>query len=399
MSGSSQRSRARAEVAAQATPATVGLVVPDLGRPSGGSVYNAEIARARRELGGDAPALDVIAVPIEGPSSVRTGTVDAHADDVATALAAALGRHTIAIVDGLLASEHPAAIEAATGRGTRVALLMHMARPDEPGLAPAERERLTRLEARAMRAASAVIVPSRHAARDLAARYGRDDIAVAHPGVRPAPLASPHEPPGILQLGAIGPLKNQALLLEAATRVRDLPFRMRMVGPTVDVAYATRLRERAGAELPAHTAGPEAALQGDALEAAFAGSDLLVSVSTREAYGLVVTEALARGIPAVVGRDTGAEEALAAGGEGHAGPAEAAGNELPGTTVSTRDPAELAAVLRRWLTDPVLRADWRRRAAAARDRLPGWDATASAVLEVVRRLDGADTPADPSTGR
>ena len=59
-----------------------------------------------------------------------------------------------------------------------------------------------------------------------------------------------------------------------------------------------------------------------------------------ETYGLVVTEALARGIPAVV----------SAGG-----PAEALGNVLqgqqPGALVAPADTDQLAQVLRHWLTD------------------------------------------------
>lgn len=58
---------------------------------------------------------------------------------------------------------------------------------------------------------------------------------------------------------------------------------------------------------------------------------------------MTVSEALARGIPAIVERDTGAEEALAACGN------------TPGAAVATDEPAELAVMLRALLTDPDLR--------------------------------------------
>ena len=54
---------------------------------------------------------------------------------------------------------------------------------------------------------------------------------------------------------------------------------------------------------------------------------------------------------------------------------------LPGAAVGLgTDPAPLADLLRRWLDDPGLRDRWRDAAAAARGRLPGWDATARTVL-------------------
>ena len=51
-------------------------------------------------------------------------------------------------------------------------------------------------------------------------------------------------------------------------------------------------------------------LVGQALDQQWDIADLLVLTSRIETYGLVVVEALARGIPAVVSADTGAVEAL-----------------------------------------------------------------------------------------
>lgn len=348
----------------------VGFVVPELGRPSGGSVYNAEVARAWPT---DAPPLHVHPIPAHRAATDRAD--HAAGDELGEELVDALREHPVAVIDGLLGSERPDAIAAAHADGHRVLLLVHMARPDDPALAPAERDRVAELEERSVREAWGVVSPSAHAAADLAARYGREGIVVARPGVRPAALAEPHATPCILQLGAIGPLKNQALVLEAARRVRDLPFRLRQIGPVADEAYAERLRA-AAAGLAPHTPGPEAALEGDALERAFASADLVVSVASSETYGLVVTEALARGIPAIVGRGTGAEEALAAGSAG-----DVDRPDLPGVAVSADDADELATALRRWLTDATERAAWRERARAARERLPDWASTARVVAD------------------
>lgn len=88
---------------------------------------------------------------------------------------------------------------------------------------------------------------------------------------------------------------------------------------------------------------------------------------------MVVTEALARGIP-VIGTDVGGlAEAL--------GRAPGAGR--PGILVPADDPAGLAVALRRWLTDAGRRQDLRR---AARERgatLSDWSVTAGRLSGVL----------------
>ena len=103
----------------------------------------------------------------------------------------------------------------------------------------------------------------------------------------------------------------------------------------------------------------------------------------------MVTESLARGVPVIVRQGTGAVEALAAGSRLRRRAAPRPPPEPPrprcrATAVAlaeTRRP--LAAVLRRWLAEPELRAQWRAAARDARERLPGWDATARAVLAIL----------------
>ena len=68
--------------------------------------------------------------------------------------------------------------------------------------------------------------------------------------------------------------------------------------------------------------------------------------SRAETYGMVVTEALARGIPVLGTQVNGVPEALGAAPDG----------TVPGLLVPPGDPAALAAALRDWLTDAGLRA-------------------------------------------
>jgi glycosyltransferase involved in cell wall biosynthesis len=120
-------------------------------------------------------------------------------------------------------------------------------------------------------------------------------------------------------------------------------------------------------------------LAGDALDREWDATDLLIVPSRIETYGLVIGEALARGIPAVVPEGTGAVEALHQGATSHS-------DAAPGTAVSPGDPQSLAALLRSWLTDAPLRHTWRQAALAQRDTLPGWQQTALAVLAYLERL-------------
>ncbi len=218
---------------------------------------------------------------------------------------------------------------------------------------------------------------------------------MALPGAGAAPLASGSEPPHLLAVAALLPNKDQSLLLAALSGLAGLPWTASLVGSdSADPAYAAQLRDtvrQLGLQDRIRIPGE---LRGEALEAEWAAADLSLLISRTETYGLVVTEALARGIPAVVRAGTGAVEALAAGTP--AGPEQPG---LPGTAVALgTDPSPLAGVLRRWLTDPALRTRWSANAAAARERLPGWDATARTVLAALDTGRHGQRPGDMSTG-
>jgi glycosyltransferase involved in cell wall biosynthesis len=109
------------------------------------------------------------------------------------------------------------------------------------------------------------------------------------------------------------------------------------------------------------------------LDRRYARADLLVLASRTEAYGMVVTEALARGLPVVATDVGGVGEAL-----GHG-----AGGIRPGLLVAPDDPAVLAAALRSWLRDGELRTRLRRAARERRESLPDWAATTSVVAGVL----------------
>lgn len=331
------------------------FVVAEPSAPSGGHAYNAAVVE---HWPGPPPTV----VPLAGPWPRGDAGSLRRLED-------ALDGRRLALVDGLVGAAQPDLIARAAERGCRVVLLIHLPLADEGGLAADDRAALGRCEAQSVQVAWRVIATSRTAAAQVAGASGRSDVIAVPPGVRPAPLAASHRPPGVVQVGAIGPRKNQLATLAALARCRDLDFTATFAGPVADPAYAEVFQHGlAGAN--ARWVGP---LDEEALDRLYAGADLLLHPALAETWGMVITEALARGVPAIVGAGTGAVEAL------RSGPS----SGLPGAVVDLRDPDALTHALRGWLSDPHRRAQWRTQAELARAGLRGWSDTAAELARVL----------------
>jgi glycosyltransferase involved in cell wall biosynthesis len=109
------------------------------------------------------------------------------------------------------------------------------------------------------------------------------------------------------------------------------------------------------------------------LDRSYDEADLMVLASRAETYGMVVTEALAHGLPVIATDVGGVTEALGYGEDGM----------RPGILVPADDHCALAAALRSWLGEAELRDRLRRAAHERRSSLPGWSSTASALAGVL----------------
>ena len=310
----------------------VHVIVPegidDPARSSGGNTYDRRVCDGLAALG---------------------WTVHEHAvGDLARALAG-IPDGAVVLVDGLIAA--PEAMVPEADR-LRQVVLLHMPLGDQ-------REMLA--------ATDAVVVTSAWTRRRLAELYG---VAahVAEPGVDAAELA-PGTAAGdaLLCVAAVTPGKGHDVLLDALATVDDLAWRCTCVGSLDrDPVFAGDVRRRADrVRFTGSRTGPE-------LGRAYAGADLLVLPSRAETYGMVVTEALARGVPVIAADVGGVSEAL-----GHGG-----------LLVPSEDPAALGGALRRWLCEPELREGLRRAAQERRASLRGWEETTADVAGVLHDVAG-----------
>jgi glycosyltransferase involved in cell wall biosynthesis len=347
----------------------VHVVVPDgiddPARPSGGNAYDRRVCRGLEALG-----WRVREHPIEDAFPRLGGEGRA-------ALADVIGRvpdGAVVLIDGLIASAAPETLVPHADR-VREVVLVHMPlghrTPNGDGGAVRARER------EVLAAATAIVTTSAWSRRRLLELYGLppDRLHVAEPGVDPAGLA-PGNPAGdaLLCVAAVTRDKGHDVLLDALATATDLPWRCACVGSLDrDPWFADTVRRRAlDGELAdrVHFSGTRT---GPELDRAYAGADLLVLASHAETYGMVVTEALARGLPVVAAEVGGVGEAL-----GHAND-----GTRPGLLVAPGDPEALGAALRSWLADAVLRDRLRRAARDRRGSLPGWPDTASVVAGVL----------------
>lgn len=146
--------------------------------------------------------------------------------------------------------------------------------------------------------------------------------------------------------------------------------------PGREGGYAARIREMIAAGGLADRVRLVGPLSGEPLEAEYAAADLLVLPSRAETYGMVVTEALARGIPVLTTTADALPETLGRAPDG----------SVPGLLVPPDDPAALADALRRWLINPVLRVKIRTSARGRRGMLHGWSETSRHLAELLDRL-------------
>lgn len=339
----------------------------DLDAPTGGYAYDRRMIGELRRLGWDIGHL-----PLSGqfpvPDAATLASTYATLADLPVDIAV--------IVDGLALGALPE-IGRSLGPGRPLVALVHHPLALESGIATARAASLRASERTALAAAHVVIATSRATAAVLAADYGvpAARITVALPGTDPAPAAACAGAgvPQLLSVGTLVPRKGHDVLVAALATLRDLPWRLAIVGdPARDPPTADALRR----DIAEAGLGDRIALTGavppESLAQLYRDADVFVLASRHEGYGMAYAEAIAHGLP-VIGTTAGAiPEAV---------PADA------GVLVPPDDVPALAAALRQLLASPAARrslAEAARQAAACQPRWPDSAALFAAALAAAR---------------
>jgi glycosyltransferase involved in cell wall biosynthesis len=347
----------------------VHVIVPDSiddpARPSGGNTYDRRIIRG---LGAIGWSVYVRAVAGSWPWP------DAAARAALASAVATIPDGGVVLLDGLIASTVPEVLVPEAGR-LREVVLVHL--PLGDGRSHDGFGDVRTRECAVLSAAAAVVTTSSWTRTWLLGRYSLPParVHVAEPGVDPADLAPGTASGGeLLCVAAVAPHKGHDILFEALATLADLRWCCTCVGTLDrDPGYVDSLRSRARRDRigdRVHFTGPRSRAD---LRVAYAAADVLVLASHSETYGMVVTEALACGLPVIATSAGGLPEALGRCFDGH----------LPGLLVPAGDSAALAAALRRWLGSTVLRQGLRNAARERRATLPDWSATSLQISRVL----------------
>lgn len=354
---------------------TVHLVIPGpLDQLTGGYIYDARMVHGLRAQG-----WTVTVHSLEG----RFPDPDLQAHEAMAAALAAMPDQSLVILDGLAAGGLPDPLVLHRQR-LRLIGLVHHPLSHETGLALELRERLAAAETQGLAACQGIIVTSPFTARQLEGTGTLScQIRVVEPGTDSVPgLRDPAEGPGedqlettapeaflpqLLCVASIVPRKGHDVLLEALSRLQDDPWECHCVGSlTRNHSFSAQvLHQRAALDLTGrvHFHGE---ISRQELEVRYARAHCFVLASHYEGYGMVLTEALAHGLPVV---------STTGGAIPYTVPAQAALLVPPG------DPDALARALGR-VVAPGSGAELRRKLGVAAlrhaERLPTWEAAAAA---------------------
>ncbi|MFG1279267.1 glycosyltransferase family 4 protein [Xanthobacter autotrophicus] len=333
-----------------------------LDTPTGGYAYD---RRVIAEL--QASGLDIAPLSLDGAFPTPTGAEV----DAALARLAATPPDTILLGDGLALGALPA--DRLQGLGRRLVALVHHPLALETGLSADLAEHLFQSEKAVLNAADAVITVSPETGRTLVARYGVDPerLTLAVPGTEPmARVPADGEPPRLIAVGSLTPRKGYDILFEALDRIADLDFSLAIAGAThLDPPTAEMVAARAEAA-PRGNVRLLGQLDRADLDAAYGEADIFVHPSLYEGYGMVLAEAMRRGLPVV----------CTTGG--------AAGETVPdgaGLKVPPGDAVAFAEALRSLIADPARRRAFADAAFAAGQQLPSWADTAATIGRVLAK--------------
>ncbi len=346
---------------------TLHFVVPgSLSQRTGGYIYDRKIVEGLRDLGWPVKVHE-LAGRFPDANDEALNAASLATEEMAGGLP---------IIDGLAL---PAFWELTDRLPRPWVGLIHHPLAMETGLSEAEVASYVELESRLMAGAEKLIVTSPMTKRNL---KGFDvdpaKVAAVLPGVEPAaPAAGLAErlPKSLLCVGTLTKRKGHLVLLQALAQLQDLDWHLTMVGSAAwDPDHAGRI----DAMIDDLGLSSRITVVGEQDEAGLSGfydrADLFALASHHEGYGMVLAEALARGLP-IVSTTAGAIPDTVREGAGRLVP--------PG------DVEAFACALRDAMTDRQLYASLKEHALRARDALPDWKESARRFGLELEKVIGA----------
>lgn len=338
----------------------------DLSLPTGGYGYDRRLLAEWREAG---VASRHLVLPGSFPEPGEADLAETRR------LLLAQPRDAVLLIDGLAYGAFPESLAAELAG--RVVALVHHPLGFETGLAPERAAAFLACEAAALRHAAAIVATSPMTARLLVSDFALPEarVAVAVPGVDPAQRArgsNEGAPLRLLAVGSVVPRKGYEFLISALAGLALRNWQATIVG-ALDRSPATVAALKA--QIAAAGLGGRVVLTGAiaqaALEREYDAADLFVMPSLFEGYGMVLTEALARGLPIL----------CTTGG--------AAAETVPDSTaikVPPGDAGALAAALSALIDAPSERRRLADAAWYAAGALPRWQDTAKLVAETCAKV-------------
>lgn len=285
---------------------------------------------------------------------------------------AALPRGVPVVMDGLALGALPD-IARYLGSERPLVALIHHPLAMEKGLSPQRIAELRISERAALAATTQVITVSATTAALLTNDYGIEisRIKVVPPGTDPAPLAhgSRDGAVNLIAVGSVVPRKGYDLLIAALAKLPPLSWRLTIVGDmTRDAESSQRLRsaiETTGLRDRVRLMG---VVSDEVLSSLYDEADVFALPSYYEGYGMVFTDAVARGLPVIATAGGAIPESLPAG---------------TGILVAPGDEAGLTAALREMIGQPDVRAQHAAASRRAAGHLPRWPLSAQLFAQAV----------------
>jgi glycosyltransferase involved in cell wall biosynthesis len=343
----------------------VALIVPaPFDAVSGGYVYDRRIVDGLREAGHTVRVIELAG---------KHPLTDELARDAACAAWDSISQDMRPIIDGLALPAFAGLDDALSARST--VGLIHHPTSLETGFSDGDRAALLGIEKRLLPCLARIITTSETTAECLAKDFpvDRERIKIVVPGTDDAPRSPASSGPTchILSIGTLVPRKGHDLLLRALARLFDLDWRLTIVGSAerdkVHAQSLAALAEELGISKHVLFVGE---VIGEALEALWQQADLFALATHWEGYGMVIAEALKRGVPVAVSNGGAAGKLV---------------TETSGVVCPAGDWINLSKALRRLIFDVNLRRTMAEAAWQVGQTLPSWQ---TQVREFTQALVG-----------